>query len=76
MSKEPLDCAGAYIFFFVFSVFSVFDVHAVLCDVNSDKEKFKDEAFINRWSASQMKHITAKSSLLTTGISLDLCTFR
>ncbi|KAK2547640.1 hypothetical protein P5673_032336 [Acropora cervicornis] len=26
----------------------VFDVHAVLCDVNSDKEKFKHEAFINR----------------------------
>ena len=39
-----------------------FDDHAVLCAVKSDKQKFKDKAFINRWSASQIKHITAKSN--------------
>ena len=35
---------------------------AVLCAVKSDKRKFKDKPFINRWSASQIKHITAKSN--------------
>ena len=30
--------------------------------VKSDKQKFKDKPFINRWSASQIKHITAKSN--------------
>ena len=45
-----------------FFVFSIFDDHAVLCAVKSDKQKFKDKAFINRWSASQIKHITAKSN--------------
>ena len=30
--------------------------------MKSDKRKFKDKAFINRWSASQIKHITAKST--------------
>ena len=45
-----------------FFVFSIFDDHAVLCAVKSDKRKFKDKPFINRWSASQIKHITAKSN--------------
>ena len=29
--------------------------------MKSDKRKFKDKPFINRWSASQIKHITAKT---------------
>ena len=45
-----------------FFVSSIFDDHAVLCAVKSDKQKFKDKAFINRWSASQIKHITARSN--------------
>ena len=45
-----------------FFVFSTFDDHAVLCAVKSDKQKFKVKAFINRWSASQIKHMTAKSN--------------
>ena len=57
-ARATFDCAGAKIFF----VFSVFDDHAVLCAVKSDKRKFKDKPFINRWSASQIKHITAKSN--------------
>ena len=39
-----------------------FDDHAVLCVMKLDKEKFKDKAFMNRWSASQIKHITSKSN--------------
>ena len=57
-ARATFDCAGAKIFF----VFSIFDDHAVLCAVKSDKRKFKDKPFINRWSASQIKHITAKSN--------------
>ena len=57
-ARATFDCAGAKIFF----VFSIFDDHAVLCAVKSDKRKFKDKSFINRWSASQIKHITAKSN--------------
>ena len=45
-----------------FFVFSISDDHARLCAVKSDKLNFKDKAFINRWSASQIKHITAKST--------------
>ena len=58
LSRATFDCAGAKIFF----VFSIFDDHAVLCAVKSDKRKFKDKPFVNRWSASQIKHITAKSN--------------
>ena len=58
VAREAFDCAGANFFL----VFSVFDDHAVLCAVKSDKQKFKVKAFINRWTASQIKHITAKSN--------------
>ena len=58
LARATFDCAGAKIFF----VFSIFDDHAVLCAVKSDKRKFKDKPFVNRWSASQIKHITAKSN--------------
>ena len=58
LARATFDCAGAKIFF----VFSIFDDHAVLCAVKSDKQKFKDKSFINRWSASQIKRITAKSN--------------
>ena len=58
IARATFDCAGAKIFF----VFSSFDDHEVLCAVKSDKRKFKDKPFINRWSASQIKHITAKSN--------------
>ena len=57
-ARATFDCAGAKIFF----VFSIFDDHADLCAVKSDKQKFKDKAFINRWSAGQIKPITAKSN--------------
>ena len=57
-ARATFDCAGAKFFF----VFSIFDDHAVLCAVKSDKRKFKDKPFINRWSASQIKRITAKSN--------------
>ena len=57
-ARATFDCAGAKIFF----VFSIFDDHAVLCAVKSDKRKSRDKPFINRWSASQIKHITAKSN--------------
>ena len=57
-ARATFDCAGAKIFF----VLSIFGDHAVLCAVKSDKRKFKDKPFINRWSASQIKHITAKSN--------------
>ena len=57
-ARATFDCAGAKIFF----VFSIFGDHAVLYAVKSDKQKFKDKAFMNRWSASQIKHITAKSN--------------
>jgi len=44
-----------------------------LCAVKSDKQKFKDKTFINRWSASQIKHITAKSnSMLRQKILFDI----
>ena len=58
IARATFDCAGAKILF----VFSVFDDHTVLCAVKSDKQKFKDKAFMNRGSASQIKHITAKSN--------------
>ena len=68
-ARATFDCAGAKIFF----VFSIFDDHAVLCAVKSDKRKFKDKPFINRWSASQIKHITAKSnSKLSQKILFDI----
>ena len=54
-ARESLDCAGA-------KIFLVFVDHAVLCAVKLDKQTFKDKTFINRWSASQIKHITAKSN--------------
>ena len=57
-ARATFDCEGAKNFF----VSSIFDDHAVLCAVKSDKRKFKDKPFINRWSASQIKHITAKSN--------------
>ena len=46
--------------FFLFSQFSMITRFCVLW--KSDKRKFKDKSFINRWSASQIKHITAKSN--------------
>ena len=58
-ARATLDCAGAKIFF---CFPNIFDDYSVLCPVKSDKQKFKDKAFINRWSASQIKHITAKSN--------------
>ena len=58
LARATFDCTGAKFFF----VFSIFDDHAVLFAVKSDKQKFKDKPFINRWSASQIKHITAKSN--------------
>ena len=58
LARPFFDCAGAQIFF----VFSIFDDQAVLCAVKSDKRKFKDKPFINRLSAIQIKHITAKSN--------------
>ena len=68
-ARETFDCAGAKIFF----VFSIFDDHAVLCAVKSDKQKVKDKTFINRWSASQIKHITAKSnSMLRQKLLFDI----
>ena len=57
-ARATFDCSGVNFFF----VFSIFDDHAGLCAVKSDKQKFKDKAFINTWSASQIKHITAKST--------------
>ena len=57
----------------IFFVCSVFDHEAVLCAVKSDKQKFKDKAFINWWSASQIKHITAqRNSKLRQNILCDI----